>query len=80
VPRRRFEVATASLLREIDELVTEVLRRADLPATAIGEVVMTGGSSALPSARALLARRFPSAVRRDFAAFSSVAAGLALAA
>jgi len=40
---------------------------------------MTGGSSALPSARALLVRRFPDARRRDFAAFSSVAAGLALA-
>jgi hypothetical chaperone protein len=79
VPRRKLEIATASLLREIDELLTEVLRRADLPAAAIGEVVMTGGSSALPSARALLARRFPDAQRRDFAAFSSVAAGLALA-
>ncbi|MGH2377127.1 MAG: Hsp70 family protein [Candidatus Limnocylindria bacterium] len=78
VPRRRFEVRTASLLREIDELVGEVLRRAGLRADAIGEVVMTGGSSALPSARRLLARRFPDARRRDFAAFSSVAAGLAL--
>lgn len=41
---------------------------------------MTGGSSGLPAARALLERRFPNAVRRDFAAFSSVATGLALGA
>jgi hypothetical chaperone protein len=80
VPRRRFEVKAAPLLREIDELLTEVLARAGLEASAIGEVVMTGGSSALPSARAILARRFPDATRRDFAAFSSVAAGLALGA
>jgi hypothetical chaperone protein len=78
VPRRRFEVAAAPLLAEIDALVTEVLARASLPAERVAEVVMTGGSSGLPAARALLARRFPRATRRDFAAFSSVATGLAL--
>jgi len=45
----------------------------------VREAVMTGGSSGLPAARALLARRFPLAARRDFAAFSSVATGPALA-
>ena len=79
VPRRRFEVRAAPLLGEIDELLTEVLERAGLPESVVGEVVLTGGSSALPAARALLERRFPGAERRDFAAFSSVAAGLALA-
>lgn len=78
VPRRRFEVRAAPLLAEIDGLLGEVLVRASLPAERIGEVVMTGGSSGLPAARALLARRFPEATRRDFAAFSSVATGLAL--
>jgi hypothetical chaperone protein len=77
VARRRFEVAAAALLAEIDALLTEVLERAAVPAERIGEVVMTGGSSGLPAARALLARRFPSATRRDFAAYSSVAMGLA---
>ncbi|MBI2983122.1 MAG: Hsp70 family protein [Chloroflexi bacterium] len=80
VSRRRFEVQAAPLLAEIDALLTEVLVRASLTAERIGEVVMTGGSSGLPAARALLARRFPDAVRRDFAAFSSVATGLALGA
>lgn len=79
VPRRRFEVQAGPLLAEIDALLTEVLARAAVPAERIGEVVMTGGSSGLPAARALLARRFPGATRRDFAAFSSVATGLALA-
>jgi hypothetical chaperone protein len=77
VARRRFEVAAAALLAEIDALLTEVLERAAVPAERIREVVMTGGSSGLPAARALLARRFPSATRRDFAAYSSVAMGLA---
>ncbi len=76
--RRRFEVRSAPLLAEIDALLSEVLARASLTSDRVREVVMTGGSSGLPSARALLERRFPDAVRRDFAAFSSVATGLAL--
>jgi hypothetical chaperone protein len=79
VSRRKFEVQAAALLAEIDALIDEVLRRAALPAERVREVVMTGGSSGLPAARALIARRFPGATRRDFAAFSSVATGLALA-
>jgi hypothetical chaperone protein len=79
VPRRRFEVRAAPLLAEIDALLTRVLDGAGVSAERIGEIVLTGGSSALPSARALLARRFPAAEKRDFAAFSSVALGLALA-
>jgi hypothetical chaperone protein len=78
VPRRRFEVRSAPLLAEIDALLTHVLRVAGIEADRVGEVVLTGGSSALPAARDLLARRFPDAERRDFAAFSSVAVGLAL--
>lgn len=78
ISRRRFEVRARPLLDEIDALIREVLDRAATPAARIGEIVMTGGSSALPAARALVARRFPDAATRDFAAFSSVALGLAL--
>lgn len=78
VPRRRFELRAAGLLRQVDELIGEVLDRADVRAGALGELVLTGGSSAMPAARGLLARRFPQARLRDAAAFSSVAAGLAL--
>lgn len=80
VPRRRFELRIAPLLREIEGLLEEVLERAHIRAGAVGEVVLTGGSSALPAARALLSRRFPDAARRDFAAYSGVASGLALGA
>ena len=79
VPRRRFEVRSDPLLKEIDALLTRVLDLAGVRAERIGEIVLTGGSSALPAARALLARRFPTAEHRDFAAFSSVALGLAQA-
>lgn len=79
VVRRRFELRATALIAEIDDLVGEVLRRGDLSPDRIDEVVMTGGSSALPAARALLARRFPTAMLRDVAAFSSVALGLARA-
>ncbi|MEK7859748.1 MAG: Hsp70 family protein, partial [Chloroflexota bacterium] len=63
---------------QIDDLLTEVLARAGVEASSMDEVVLTGGSSAMPAARALLGRRFPEALMRDAAAFSSVAAGLAL--
>jgi hypothetical chaperone protein len=76
-PRRRFEVQAAPLVREIDALLDQVLARAGLRAADVTDVVMTGGSSALPMTRTLLASRFPDARRRDFAAFSSVALGLA---
>ncbi len=78
VPRRRFELKAGPLLRQIDDLLTEVLARAGVEASSMDEVVLTGGSSAMPAARALLGRRFPDALMRDAAAFSSVAAGLAL--
>ena len=79
VPRRRFEVGSEPLLSEIDGLIGRVLENAGVEADRVGEIVLTGGSSAMPAARALLARRFPAAERRDFATFSSVALGLALA-
>lgn len=78
VPRRRFELRARPLLDQIDDLITEVLARAAIPAEQIAEVVLTGGSSGLPAARELVARRFPAAIRRDHAAFSSVALGLAI--
>jgi molecular chaperone DnaK (HSP70) len=59
-------------------LITDVLVRAQVSSADIAEVVTTGGSSAIPAFRALLARRFPGAHVRDAAAFTSVAAGLAM--
>jgi hypothetical chaperone protein len=71
--RGRFE-----RLIDNEALVTDVLVRASVRSTDIVEVVTTGGSSAIPAFRALLARRFPNARVRDAAAFTSVAAGLAM--
>ncbi len=78
VTRPRFELLIATLLRRIDELLDEVLRSGEVRASDVVEVVCTGGSSAIPAARALLRRRFPQARLRDAAALTSVAAGLAL--
>ena len=76
--RGRFERLIAALLGEVDALIGSVLRDAGLAPDAIGEVVYTGGSSAIPSVRALVRRLLPAAATRDTAAFTSVAAGLAM--
>jgi molecular chaperone DnaK (HSP70) len=66
------------MLLETDELLSAVLAKAGVVAEDVGEVVTTGGSSAIPAFRALLGRRFPRSRVRDAAAFTSVAAGLAM--
>ncbi|HEV8670012.1 MAG TPA: Hsp70 family protein [Candidatus Limnocylindria bacterium] len=76
--RGRFERLIDNLLTDTESLIRDVLVRATVSAADIGEVVTTGGSSAIPAFRALLARRFPNARVRDAAAFTSVAAGLAM--
>ena len=78
ITRGRFERLIDSLLTDTEALITDVLVRASVSSTDIAEVVTTGGSSAIPAFRALLARRFPNARVRDAAAFTSVAAGLAM--
>ncbi len=78
VTRGRFERLVARLLRETEALLDTVLSRAGVAAAEVHEVVTTGGSSAIPAFRALLARRFPASAVRDAAAFTSVAAGLAM--
>ena len=76
--RFRFEQLIGPLLREADAALIETLSLAGVRADAVREVVCTGGSSAIPAARALLQHRFPSARLRDADPFTSVAAGLAL--
>jgi molecular chaperone DnaK (HSP70) len=78
VTRGRFERLIDNLLTDTDALITDVLVQATVSSADITEVVTTGGSSAIPAFRALLARRFPSTRVRDAAAFTSVAAGLAM--
>lgn len=75
--RVRFEALIATILRLSDEGLSEALALAGVSAEGVGEVVCTGGSSAIPAVRALLARRFPRAIVRDASPFTSVAIGLA---
>jgi len=75
--RRRFELAIAPLITRIDTAITQVLARSGIGAPEVVEIVCTGGSSAIPAARTLLARRFPAALIRDAAPHTTVAAGLA---
>lgn len=77
--RRAFEIAIEPLLARVDAALTTVLDRSGAAAGQISEIVCTGGSSAIPAARALLRRRFANATLRDAAAHTAVAAGLARA-
>jgi len=76
--RGRFETLLAPLLRDTETLLDAVLAKAGVVAEEVAEVVTTGGSSAIPAFRALLARKFARSRVRDAAAFTSVAAGLAM--
>ena len=76
--RGRFERLITPLLDETGVLVEGVLRDAGVRAADVAEIVYTGGSSAIPAVRALVQRLLPAAAERDTAAFTSVAAGLAM--
>src|SRR5256712_10483421 len=76
--RGRFERLIAALLQEIDALVAQVLRDAGKAPDDVVEVVYTGGSSAIPAVRAPVQPILPGAKVKDAAAFTSVAAGLAM--
>ena len=78
VTRGRFEHLIRPLLDDTATLVRRVTDDAGLAATDIGAVVYTGGSSAIPAFRGLMRELLPSAEVRDTAAFTSVAAGLAM--
>ncbi|HEU5286825.1 MAG TPA: Hsp70 family protein, partial [Candidatus Limnocylindria bacterium] len=78
VTRGRFEALIAPMLKDTETLLDTVLAKAGIAAADVGEVVTTGGSSAIPAFRALLERHFPGSNVRAAAAFTSVAAGLAM--
>jgi hypothetical chaperone protein len=66
------------MLDETATLVRRVTGDASLEPSEISAVVYTGGSSAIPAFRALMRELVPKAAARDAAAFTSVAAGLAM--
>jgi hypothetical chaperone protein len=78
VTRGRFEHLIRPMLDETGALVRRVMGDAGIAAADVAVVVYTGGSSAIPAFRTLLRELLPNAVERDAAAFTSVAAGLAM--
>ena len=79
VTRKEFERFSAPLIDELEACTDELLARAP-PSLKIDSVFLTGGSSQIPSVRALFARKFGEERLRTADAFTSVAEGLGRAA
>ena len=77
--RADFETIIADLLDQVADALDRTLAKSGLPASAIDIVLRTGGSSLIPAVRRILESRFPGRVV-DHDPFTSVAAGLAIAA
>jgi hypothetical chaperone protein len=78
VRRADFESWIAPDLAQIEATIDRVLARSDLPASAIGHVFLTGGTSFVPAVRAIFTRRFGAEKVETGGEFVSVAEGLAL--
>ncbi|GAB6968694.1 Hsp70 family protein [Komagataeibacter kakiaceti JCM 25156] len=78
ITRTEFESWIAPDLIRFDNAVEAALTRANLPATAIDRVFLTGGTSFVPAVRNLFVRRFGSERVDMGGEFVSVAEGLAL--
>jgi hypothetical chaperone protein len=78
VTRGRFEHLIRPMLEETATLVRGLTEDAGIASADIAAVVYTGGSSAIPAFRTLMRELVPNAAARDAAAFTSVAAGLAM--
>jgi hypothetical chaperone protein len=78
VTRKQFEEWIAEELQAIAHCVDELLKQAELKPTRIDRVFLTGGSSFVPSVRALFEQRFGAERIASGSEFTSVAKGLAL--
>ena len=79
VTRAEFEAAIALQLRAARKCALEAIERAGCAPEQIDVVITTGGSSLIPAFRAALHEALPRASITATGAFTSVAAGLALA-
>lgn len=79
ITRETFEKASAHLIDELAECTTEVMGKLP-PEVKIDSVFLTGGSSYIPSVRALFERTFGAERIRTADAFTSVVEGLGRAA
>lgn len=78
IARRDFEAWIAADLLRIAACVDRLLRRCGLPPAAVDRVFLTGGSSLVPSVRAIFAARFGADQVRGGDELVTVARGLAL--
>ena len=66
------------MIKEIDDIVDEVIAKAGITSDEIDVVIRTGGSSQIAAVRQLMEEKFPGKVT-EHDPFTSVAAGLAIA-
>jgi hypothetical chaperone protein len=78
IARQDFETWIAGDLKRLADAVDEALKRADMPASGIDRVFLTGGTSFVPAVRALFEQRFGAEKVSGGGEFVSVAEGLAL--
>ncbi|MDB5476097.1 MAG: Heat shock protein Hsp70 [Phenylobacterium sp.] len=78
VARAEFEGWIAPELAQIEAAVDRALADANLPASAIDRVFLTGGSSLVPAVRDIFYRRFEARRIETGAELESIASGLAL--
>jgi len=78
--RAEFEVLIGAEIESISRCVDETLAAAQMPRQKIDAVVRTGGSSLIPVFRRLLERKFGRSKVRPVDEFTSVTAGLGIAA
>ncbi|MFH1086497.1 MAG: Hsp70 family protein [Chloroflexota bacterium] len=76
--RGQFVAAITPHLGSIERALGALLATADLPAEAVGTVLMTGGSSLVPIVQATVRRIFPGARVQVADPFTSIAAGLSI--
>ncbi len=79
VERGAFEAMLDPVLEDVDACIDGVLEGTGVEESAVDVVVRTGGSSRIPAVAARLDARFPGRVV-EHGAFTSIAAGLAIAA
>jgi hypothetical chaperone protein len=78
IARSDFETWIAPELRQIDKALQQALDDANLPASSIDQVFLTGGSSLVPAVRRLFNDRFGPGKIASGGEFESIASGLSL--
>lgn len=76
--RRDFDAAIETLVQQVAQAVTQVLHSAQIPASRIDTLFVTGGSSGITLLRQRFAQLLPDAQLVEGDLFGSIGAGLAL--